>query len=667
MDVNILSALDRIPPDIERESWYRVLAALKAECGDAGRDIAENWSKGAESYKPSDFASTWNSLNGNGGITIGTLFHIAREFGFQPVKTAPHNDPIKLNQPAIEASRKRAETAQEARQDTHALVAMKCVERWQKATPVSSHPYLERKDIGAHGIKQEGENLLIPMMDEQGNIWSLQTIAPDGKKLFTKGSRTKGLYFRIKGEGPVVIAEGYATAVSIYEATGYHVAVSFSCHNLESVARTIRGKLPDERIIIAADSQPPATLETARKVARAIDADLAVPSEKDFNDQMQAGGSESVRTRIDAASSPEEDNGPPPVITMDEWKAARLAPDCIVENYLYADVAVKVAPGGTGKTTLELFEAIHITLGRPLYGLQIYKPGPVVILTKEDSREMLVARMRCICEALSLTPEEIEQVQRQVRIDDLCGEGVRLTEIIAEAVRPSAYIDVLAERLTDLAPVLVTIDPAVSFGIGESRVNDAEQGLVEAARRLRKALNCCARYIHHSGQAKARDKVLDQYAGRGGSAFADGSRMVHVLQPLDATEWHKATGIELEGGQNGLILARPKMSYCPPQEPIYLRRRGYLFEDVQPIASDPEAQLRRDARRLLEVLPTLTAPTQNTLVAADTGIPQQRTRVAVRWMLERGQLEYVDSKQKGGPQSYLRACETPICHSYGIQ
>ena len=280
MDVNILQALDHIPPDIERDQWYRVLAALKSELGDAGRDIGENWSKGGDSYKASDFQSTWQSLNGNGGINIGTLFHLAKEHGFKP------------------------EAAQDSHTDTHALVALKCVERWAKATPASSdHPYLLKKDVSHHGIRQEHGNLLIPMMDSDGNIWSLQTITPDGQKFFAKGSRVKGLYFRIKGKGPVVICEGYATGGTIFETTGFNVAVTFSCNNLEAVAKTIREKLPDERIIVAGDSQPKDTLEKARKVARLINADLAIPSEKDFNDLATAQGPESVRRCIESAGS----------------------------------------------------------------------------------------------------------------------------------------------------------------------------------------------------------------------------------------------------------------------------------------------------------------------------------------------------------------------------
>lgn len=56
-------------------------------------------------------------------------------------------------------------------------------------------------------------------------------------------------------------------------------------------------------------------------------------------------------------------------ITEDELTSENLAPAWLVENYLYRDLAVLSGPGGTSKTTLCLWEAAHIALGRQVYGL----------------------------------------------------------------------------------------------------------------------------------------------------------------------------------------------------------------------------------------------------------------------------------------------------------
>jgi putative DNA primase/helicase len=50
------------------------------------------------------------------------------------------------------------------------------------------------------------------------------------------------------------IAEGYATAASVYEATGHAVAVAFYADNLVTVARALWTKLPEARIVICADN-----------------------------------------------------------------------------------------------------------------------------------------------------------------------------------------------------------------------------------------------------------------------------------------------------------------------------------------------------------------------------------------------------------------------------
>ena len=363
--------------------------------------------------------------------------------------------------------------------------------------------------------------------------------------------------------------------------------------------------------------------------------------------------------------SKEPEFAAPEPISSTEWSRARSTPDCIVKDYLFADVAVFVAAGGMGKTTLKLFEAIHITLGFPLYGLAIHKPGAVLIITAEDSREMLVARLREIAKAMELTDVQIAIVMQRVRISDVSGNGFKVTEVRGDVVKPSAGIDLIIEACQEIKPVLIVIDPAVSFGVGESRVNDAEQGLVEAARSLRKALNCCVQYIHHSGKQNAREKTIDQYSGRGGSAFADGARMVHVLQSLTPAEWRDETGTELENGESGLRLARPKMSYCPPVGDILIRRKGYNFQHVERVTTNRQAKPDLAANQVWQLLTFELSQgryhSKNSLEALDTGLKRGEIRSALGWLFAAQRVDFrkIPNSGPNGKREYLHPSASP--------
>lgn len=355
---------------------------------------------------------------------------------------------------------------------------------------------------------------------------------------------------------------------------------------------------------------------------------------------------------------------PPASIMPEEWNAARASPDCIVEKYLFAEVAEMPAAGGTGKTTLQLFEAVHIVLGLPLYGLKVLKPGPVLIITAEDSREMLVALLRLICEAMGLSDEQIARVMNGVLISDVSGEGLKLTEIYEGVVLPSRTVDQIIERARALNPVLAVFDPAVSFGVGESRVNDAEQGLIEAARRIRRALNCAVRYIHHVGKQNARDKVIDQYAGRGGSALPDGCRMVTVLQRMTPDEWFAATGTELADSETGLRLARPKLTYAPPQPDIFIRRAGYKFAAIPPAANSKtvlrDAHAEQIHRLLVSELEAGRRHSRNSLESCEHGIKRADLRRALDWLVAGSRVEVrdiPDRQSNRGAATYLHPVE----------
>ena len=278
--------------------------------------------------------------------------------------------------------------------------------------------------------------------------------------------------------------------------------------------------------------------------------------------------------------------------TLDELHSMHLSPRKIIDDYLFADVRVRIAAGGMGKTTMALYEAMMVALRRPLWGNLPLGAVNTLIVSREDGRDTLLARLREIMRMAGLTDEERKEVLQRVRIMDIAAQPFRLSAVKGDMVTPN--IKELERLISHIEaqgfkPDWLIFDPAVSFGVGESRVNDSEQGLIEAARILMRHFDCCVEFIHHTGKAGARERTTDQYSGRGGSSFADGARMVAVLQPVDANEWFKKTSARLEPGWSGMVLALPKMSYCTPQDPIYIRRMGWAFvqeKDVKRSADD---------------------------------------------------------------------------------
>ena len=198
------------------------------------------------------------------------------------------------------------------RQQHAAALATK---RWAATTPCTQHAYLNRKGIKPHGVKIEGDKLLVPMRDTAGAVHNLQTIAPDGTKMFMPNGRVKGCYFSIgRPAGSVIICEGFATGASLHEATGAAVAVSFNAGNLADVAVVIRQKYPALKIIIAGDddhlnpSNP--GLTKAREAALTVGCYLATPEffghergdkDTDFNDLHKLAGLAAVKAGVEAA------------------------------------------------------------------------------------------------------------------------------------------------------------------------------------------------------------------------------------------------------------------------------------------------------------------------------------------------------------------------------
>lgn len=185
--------------------------------------------------------------------------------------------------------------------------------RWNTASPLlagmQAHPYLKSKGVQGFGLRVETgtDLLLVPMRDATGTLHSLQTISETGEKRFIAGGRVQGCYHAIGQIGTaLVVAEGFATAASIHEATGLAVATAFSANNLFPVARALRQKYPGLPLVLAADddyaTEGNPGLTVARHTALAVGGIVALPQfpadrsgATDFNDLHRLAGLDAVR------------------------------------------------------------------------------------------------------------------------------------------------------------------------------------------------------------------------------------------------------------------------------------------------------------------------------------------------------------------------------------
>lgn len=199
----------------------------------------------------------------------------------------------------------------------HNIVGDEAFLEFEKAQNVFAHQYLEEKSIFPVGIKINEQNqLLIPIKDINDQVRGIQYITPDGDKFYKKGMEKQGNFCMLEPENigdksQILICEGYATGVSLYEATGLHVAVAFDSGNLEAVAINIRKQNPNATLVICADNDHSKKinvgLEKATLSAKSINGTVKVPAftlaERtqgltDFNDLHKSQGIEAVKKQL---------------------------------------------------------------------------------------------------------------------------------------------------------------------------------------------------------------------------------------------------------------------------------------------------------------------------------------------------------------------------------
>lgn len=200
----------------------------------------------------------------------------------------------------------------------------------------SNHAYLKKKGFDENFyLKQDNKgSLLIPLKDENGKLWSVQRIFPNGDKIIgvikTQEEKDQGVEYLAKKQGcfhiigaktlhnlkEFYICEGFATGATLYKALNKPIIMAVDAGNLENVVKKLSTLYSDRNITIFADNDLKKELKglenTGKKTALEIkekysNVSVILPNftqeqssqgMSDFNDLMSLKGLEFVAKEI---------------------------------------------------------------------------------------------------------------------------------------------------------------------------------------------------------------------------------------------------------------------------------------------------------------------------------------------------------------------------------
>lgn len=198
-------------------------------------------------------------------------------------------------------------------------------------------------------------------------------------------------------------------------------------------------------------------------------------------------------------------------------------------HYIRKYVSVTVSPGGLGKTSNSIVEALSMVSGRQLAGVKPKEKLNVWLFNAEDPRDEMQRRIMAACLHYNLKPEDIEgrlfldtgREQELIVMHEDKKTGLQVNEPIVEAV----VEQILANEID-----VMIVDPFVST----HRVNENDNGAIDKVAKLWAQIadytNCAVDVVHHLKKLADREATVED--ARGAVSLIGAARSVRVLNRM---------------------------------------------------------------------------------------------------------------------------------------
>lgn len=415
------------------------------------------------------------------------------------------------------------------------------------------HPYLRRKGIQPLGARVTGDGrLVVPLYQPDGSISSVQYIDQEGGKLYHSGAQTGGCSWMIgtlDEPGTLYVAEGFATAATIHEATRRPVVVAYSASNLVPVTGQLRDRYgATQDIVLVADNDASGVGQRyAEQASAKYGARMVMPPVLgDANDYVQAGND------LMALLDPPIDDW---LIPADEFCSKPAPISWLVKHWLQSDALIMVhGPSGGGKTFVVLDWCLSMAAGLKNWRGSRVRSTSVVYLAGEGHHGL---RSRVAA---------WKQHHKAGKLNMwLSRDGCDLNTAAGYA----RVVDNVRKLPT--RPGVIVVDTLHRFLAGDENSAQDAKTMLDACGALMREFGCSVILVHHTGVS---DEA--QHRARGSSA------------------WRGALDIEISvvpaKGSEPMQLVQRKSKDAELCEPIFCNLQkidipGWLDEDGAQVTS----------------------------------------------------------------------------------
>lgn len=197
-------------------------------------------------------------------------------------------------------------------------------------------------------------------------------------------------------------------------------------------------------------------------------------------------------------------------------------------------VSLTVAPGGVGKSSLLMAEALAMVTGRELLGEHPAKPLRVWYWNGEDDQDENRRRMAALCSHYHVSADQIGD---RLFMDTGREKEILLATSDASGFRLNPDFGLLEDEMKANAIDVLMLDPFVaSHNVGENdnmAINGVIRGLARVAERSTSAIEL-AHHVRKPGGGVVADTDVND--ARGASALIGGVRSARVLNVMGKPE-----------------------------------------------------------------------------------------------------------------------------------